>query len=72
MTKIGTNLYYISELTVSLRSEASQTFIPTIKLVGVYLTGGTVSAVQDGNPLQDVYTFVALKMIRDDKVAQEV
>lgn len=42
--------------------------MPKIVLKDVYLTGGTVNAIQDGNPLQDVYSFTALRMERIDAI----
>lgn len=55
MHEIGENLYYIDRLTITIQNESAQPFLPIINLDGVYVTGGTVNAIQDGNPLQDVY-----------------
>lgn len=66
--KHGDNIYYVKQINVIVKSENRQPVQPNIELNGVYITGGTVNAVQDGNPLQDVYSFTALNMVRYDKI----
>jgi glutaredoxin-related protein len=66
--KHGDDIYFVSKIDVIVKNESQQPFIPQIYLNGVYITGGTVNAIQDGNPLQDVYTFTALSMDRYDKI----
>lgn len=65
---LGEDLYYIDELKIHIKSESAQEFVPTLTLKGVYVTGGTINAIQDGNPLQDIYSFTALNLVREDRI----
>ncbi len=42
--------------------------VPTFTFNGLYLSGGVKTAVPDGNPLQDIYQFISMDLVKRDEI----
>ena len=61
---------YVTSLRVKFNNGSSLT-TPIITLEDVYISGGAITASVDGNPVQNVYQFMAGKMKKNDVIITE-
>ena len=57
-------IYFPSMIVAAVGNE----IVPTFVFNDIYLSGGVKTAVPDGNPLQDVYQFISMSLVKRDEL----
>lgn len=62
-------IYYVRNIIVSFVGDQFSEYESGIILNDVYMTNENVQIIPDGNPIQDIYQFVAQDIIKVDKIS---
>ena len=62
-------IYYVRNIIVSFVGDQFSEYESGIILSDVYMTNENIQVIPDGNPVQDIYQFVAQDLIKVDKIS---